>query len=296
MITETPIKDFNSKLKNSSLNYPQCECGKCPKMFFNFLAVASRQSGKTYTITKLIKHYEDHTIQDNDGNISKIRTFVISPTVDANPILKSLKSIDEDDIYDVYTDDNLQDILNKVTAMKEESLEYTKYKSAYLKYMRLKVNEIHKLSDDELHLLTSHNFENYKTLPVPKWGERPISFVLLDDILGSRALTTSKRSVLMNAFIKNRHHSICFFLCVQSMKGIPKEIRLNSSVFFLGRFANKKMVLEDAYEEVSNALTMNEFEELYDYAINSSKYGSLLIDLTDGKRYLSGLDSMLEIK
>lgn len=91
--------------------------------------------------------------------------------------------------------------------------------------------------------------------------------------------------------------NVCCFVAVQSMRGLSREIRLNSSVFFLGKFANKKIVLEDMFEEVSNCISMQNFEQLYDHATNDTKYGSLIVDLThDEKRFLKGLDAVLEIK
>jgi hypothetical protein len=92
--------------------------------------------------------------------------------------------------------------------------------------------------------------------------------------------------------IKNRHMGICFAVLVQSIKAVPKNIRLNCSVFQLASFKNKKVILEDIYDEVSNVIGLDEFEELYDFATDKP-YGSLIIDTTNGKRFLSNLDSEL---
>ncbi len=60
--------------------------------------------------------------------------------------------------------------------------------------------------------------------------------------------------------------------------------------------ASKKVVLEDLYEEVSNVLTLEEFEELYDKA-TEEHYGSLIIDCSHkDKRFMRGLDTQLLIK
>ena len=60
-----------------------------------FTSVASR--GKTYNSVKLIKHYEDNKLIDNNGIIHPLRTIVISPTLDANLIFNNLKSLNESD-------------------------------------------------------------------------------------------------------------------------------------------------------------------------------------------------------
>jgi hypothetical protein len=100
----------------------------------------------------------------------------------------------------------------------------------------------------------------------------------------------------MNLFIKNRHHHLCCMFAVQSIKGLPKEIRLNTNVFFLGKFANTQTILPEFWEEVSNSISMDKLEELYSHCINSGKYGALMVDLTDGKKFLKNLDSFLEIE
>ena len=62
MITEIKLTGFNNKLKFDKLNYPQCNCGLCPKFYWNMLNIGARGSGKTYTICQMIKHYEKHKI------------------------------------------------------------------------------------------------------------------------------------------------------------------------------------------------------------------------------------------
>jgi len=121
-----------------------------------------------------------------------------------------------------------------------------------------------------------------------------IDIIILDELLGSDAFTRKTESVLTNDIIKNRHSGVCFALLVQSIKAFPKNIRLNCSVFQLAAFQNKKIILSDIYEEVSNVITLEQFEELYDFAI-SKVFGSLIIDTTNGKRFLSNLDSELFI-
>jgi hypothetical protein len=121
MIDEIPL-NFKFEPKNSKLNYPQCRCGKCPHFYWNLLSVASRGSGKTFNICKLIKHYEDNKLIDNDGVVHPLRTIIISPTLDANPIFKNLKSFDEADKYDFYSDDLLQTIIDDIK--KEKAVQY----------------------------------------------------------------------------------------------------------------------------------------------------------------------------
>ena len=130
MITENPISGFDNKLKYDKLNYPRCSCNKCPAFYFNMLSVAASCSGKTYTICKLIKHYELNKIVDKDGEIYPIRTILISPTVQANEIYKSLNSLDYDnDIYEEYNDGILLDIIEDIKEIKAESEAFKEYKN-----------------------------------------------------------------------------------------------------------------------------------------------------------------------
>lgn len=298
MIEEIPLNCFNHKLNNTKLNYPECNCGKCPKLYFNLLSIASRQSGKTYNIVKLLKHYEENKLVDSEGHIHPLRIILISPTSEANPIYKSLKSLDEKDIYEIYTDELLDNIIEDIKYKKQETDFYKEYVKAFKMLEKTPEAELSKLYDNHpeiFKILEKTDYANPKDIPQPKYYEYPINMIILDDLMGSGAFNNRSQSKLTNAVIKNRHLGICFAMLVQSLKSVPKNIRLNCSVFFLGKFANKKMILEDLYEEVSNVLKIEEFDELYSHA-TEEKYGSLIIDSTgSGKRFLKNWDVELVI-
>ena len=82
-----------------------------PAFYWNLLSVASRGSGKTYNIVKLLNHYEDIKLIDNDGIINPLRSIVISPTLDQTLIFNNLKLLDESDKHDKYNDELLQSIV-----------------------------------------------------------------------------------------------------------------------------------------------------------------------------------------
>lgn len=298
MIEEIPL-NFTFNPTNSKMNYPQCRCGQCPQFYFNLLSVASRGSGKTYNICKLIKHYEDNKLIDNDGNIHPLRTIVISPTLDQNQIFKNLKSLDESDTHEKFSDELLQGIVDDIKKNKEETEEYNKYVKAYEKVINIKENKMNdyfKKHPEIYDILKVHNFEDPDEIPQPKYLLSPVNIIVLDDLMATGAFTNKKLSSLTNNLIKNRHNGISFAILAQSVRSIPKNIRLNCNVFFVGKFASKKVVLEDLFEEVSNILTLEEFEELYDKA-TEEQYGSLIIDCSHkDKRFLRGLDTELILK
>ena len=300
MIEEVPL-NFEFNPKNSKLNYPQCSCKRCPQFYWNLLSVASRGSGKTYNIVKLISHYENNKLIDNDGRVHPLRTILISPTIDANPIFKNLKSLDETDIHDNYSDELLQEIVDDIKKNKEETEAYNKYIDAYKKVVNIKENKLNAFFEthpDIYDILKEFNFEDPDELPKPKYLVSPVNIVILDDLMGSAQAFSNKRaSVLTNNLIKNRHNGISFAILAQSVKSVMKNVRANCNLFFIGKFASSKIVTQDMYEQVSNVLTEEQFEELYAFCVKDNQYGSLIIDTTGKeKRFLCGLDTELIIK
>ena len=292
MIKEIAL-NFKFDPKNSKLNYPQCQCGKCPAFYWNLLSVASRGSGNTFNICKLIKHYQDNKLVDNDGLTHPLRTIVISPTLDANLIFNNLKSLAEEDKHDKFSDELLQSIIDQIKTDKEETETYQKYIQAYKKAMKIKeekLNDFFENNPEVYDILEKFGFDDPENIPQPKYLVSPVVIIVLDDLMATGAFTNKKLSSLTNNLIKNRHNGISFAILAQSVKSVPKNIRLNCNVFFIGKFASKKVILEDLYEEVSNILTPEQFEELYDKA-TEEQYGSLIIDSTHKtKRFLKGLD------
>jgi hypothetical protein len=295
VVVETKLEGFNNKLSFDKLNYPQCMCGKCPRFFWNGLHIGARGSGKTYTIVQMIKHYEKHKIM-KEGTEYKLRTHLISPTIQANEIYQSLDSLDMDkDAHENYSDKLILDIIDGIKERKQKYEDYLLYKKYYEKLMRTPESKLEKLYDenpDMFELLERHNYQHPSEIEHEN-GE--VNIIILDDLLGSDAFTRRTKSTLVNAMIKNRHIGVCFALLVQSIRAVPKNIRLNCSVFQLATFKNKEVILTDIYEEISNVIGIEDFEELYDHA-TAKPYGSLIIDTTNGKRFLSNFDYELSLR
>ena len=205
MIIEKKLEGFNNKLKFDKLNYPQCSCGKCPKFYWNMLNIGSRGSGKTYTICQMIKHYEKHKIM-KDGTEYKLRTHLISPTIQANEIYQSLDSLDmKKDAHDDYSDTLLLNIIDDIKTEKKEYEKYLLYKIYYKKFIKTPENKLDRLYDENpeiFHLLEEFNYIHPKDF---KHEPPKLNIIILDDLLGSDAFTKKTKSVLTNAMIKNRH-------------------------------------------------------------------------------------------
>ncbi len=149
MIIEKKLEGFNNKLVFDKLNYPQCSCGKCFQFYFNSLHIGARQSGKTHLVIQMIRHWEKNKIM-RDGVEYKIRTILISPTIQANQVYQSLESLDmKKDAYDDYSDKILLDILDDIKADKKRYDKYLLYKKYYEKFNKTPENKLDKLYDEE---------------------------------------------------------------------------------------------------------------------------------------------------
>lgn len=298
-IKEIELDGFKDKISNSKLDYPKSDNKNLFNLFFNYLGVASRGGGKTYNTVKIIKEYEKSKMISAQGE-HKIRTILISPTYDANKNLwANLKSLDENDIYDSYSEAILSNIIDGIKSIIDEVDVYNKYLYYYDLVDKTPKNEIEKLlkSNPEISfILKKFNYESpAKVKKYFRYTTKPITFLILDDIMGSSALNRKSENLLKYWLIKNRHIFTTFFILVQSIKSVPKDMRLNCNLFYLGKFSNKKSILNDLYEEVSSVLTENEFENLYDKAIGTD-HGALIIDLTGNKkRFYNNLEKELVI-
>jgi hypothetical protein len=301
MIKSKIIDGFQSKIGNSSLDYPKSSNPYLFKLFFNYLGVASRGGGKTYNLVKIIKEFENNDMRTNDGIKHQIRTILISPTYDANKSLfDNLTSLSPSDIYEEYTEETLKDIIEDVKGIIEEVKVFKEYKDAYetvQKTPKDKIKDLIREQPEVYETLKAYNFEKPSIVAADfRYTEKPITFIILDDLMGSDAFNRKHQSLLKYWLIKNRHIFTSFFILVQSMKSVPKDIRLNCNVFYVAKFSNKKVILNDLYEEVSSIMKPEEFENIYDYAINSNDYGALIIDNSgDKKRFYNNLEKEIFI-
>ena len=299
-IREIELDNFKDKINNSKLDYPKSDNKNLFNLFFNYLGIASRGGGKTFNTVKIIKEYENSKMISADGE-HKIRTILISPTYDANKNLwANLKSLDNNDIYEEYSEKTLKSIIDDIKEIIDEIDIYHKYISYYELIDKTPKNDIQsllKLNPEISFLLKKFDYESpSKVKKYFRYTTKPITFLILDDIMGSSALNRKSENLLKYWLIKNRHIFTSFFILVQSMKSVPKDIRLNCNLFYLGKFSNKKTIISDLYEEVSSVLTENQFENLYDKAINGNEHGALMIDLTGNKkRFYNNLEKELLI-
>ena len=261
-------------LKFDIKQYAQSPNEAIPRQYFFAAFCSPRGCGKTYSVCQLIKAYEkDPPVNPETNDKAKIKTFVISPTYDQNDAFKSLKSIEDENVYRTYDNNVLEDILAKLKAHKDERDQYEKELAVYKKYAKMqKETDIDKLKPEELFLLEKIDFQ-----PPEKVDEYSF-FLVVDDMLGSKMFSTGKNP-FVQLCIKNRHHRLNIIILSQHLKAVPKSLRGNVNVFWIGRFGSRS-ILPDLYEETASALcTEKEFEELYD-AATEGKHGALVVDFT----------------
>lgn len=276
-VTETPLKgDIVPLPKSAQKKYPTT-IKMLPQNFHVSAFCGARSSGKSWKCCQLLYLYQLHGYTDpTNGDKCCQRIILISPTYLANEhLFKPLKHLAPDDIHQTYSEQLLQDIIANI---KEEADATEKYleEKAMLKKIS-KVRRIEDLTEEMLEFLEWYD----GNLPEPKYKTRCVTHLVLDDLAGSGCYTNKSKSALTNRVILNRHIRTNFYILVQSCKAIPKTIRNNVSVWYLYRFCNTKMVLDDLYIEVSRLVTEDQFTALYDYA-TTPDHGVLIVDLTGG--------------
>lgn len=264
------------ELKFKKSSYAQSKNLSLPRQYFVMAAIAPRGVGKTYSTCQLLKAYEDSPPIDSDGNRQGVRIFVISPTFQANECFKALKNLDEDDVYGTYSEGVLKEILEKIEHENEETKKYQEAVKRWKRFQKAKRPE--DLSQEDLLWLDMNDFEPPET---PKYPHGVSNFLVVDDMVGS-SVYKQGQNPFTNLLLKNRHHRINIVLLAQSLKSIPRTVRGNVSVWWIGRFGTRSH-LPDLYEECGSALCReDQFEELYD-AATQDQHGALVIDFSQPK-------------
>lgn len=277
-IIEKKLKYLNNILPKVNKKPPPRSINpELTPMYFSAMFIGAKNSGKTYGLVKLLKNYEEHPIKDHEGHSLPTRIILFCPTghSEANPIYKTLQHLDEDDIIVQFTEDVLLEKLNSIEKDKQDIEDYNNYINTWKIF--IKHENVNVLTPEQLIILSKYDFMEPEHIPKPKYKYPPVVFMILDDLIGSNECFKKGHSVIGNLTIKHRHFGINLIFTSQNPKSIGCIIRNNIDIYILYRFANIKMVLEKIYEEVSNIITEQQFEELYKHATNEP-YHALVID------------------
>lgn len=263
-------------LKYKSTAYPQSPNPALPRQYFVGAFIGPRGQGKTYAACQLIRAFEESPPRNPDGTAQDLRTFAISPTYDANECFRALKSLDEKDVHRSYNSGVLQGILDSIEEEKEATERYREEMRIYRKWQ--KTRRVEDLKNAELLFLDENDFEPPEP---PRYPNGVSNYLMVDDMIGT-SIYTSGRNPFTNLLLRNRHHRINILLMSQHLKAVPRSVRGNVSLWWVGKFGTRS-ILPDLYEEVGSALVSEpQFEALYDTA-TADQYGALVVDFSKPK-------------
>lgn len=278
MITETSLVNLDNKpLKVNKKKPPQSNNSDLPPLFFTSLFIGAKGTGKSYSLCKLLKFYENSDIIDNDGNKRQIRSILFCPTAnsEANPVFKTLKSLDEDDIHTEYSDELLSEVLEQIKEEYETINNYNEYIKAYYKY----VKNYKSLNENELLILHSFNFAKPSEIEKPPFKYPRIIYIILDDLIGdAAAFKKNKGNILNKLVITHRHLQCNLIFTTQYIRAINPIIRANIDIFVLFKFASSKLLVEKIYPELSGLITEDKFIEAYEYATQGANDSLIIIN------------------
>lgn len=267
----------NKVVAHKKLVYPVPGDPNLPRLYPVCLFCGSRGSGKSYSIVKLLKMYEKARIWDKEtGDEVEQRIVLMCPSADSNPIFNSLRHLAKEDVHTLYSDDKLNAIIAEVKQDREDTRRYKEEMALYKKFMRARKES--ELTSEEMSRLA---IMGYNKPSPPKYPKGCVVHLILDDLVASPAMKTAGKSAVTNLVLRNRHCGMCVYIAAQAVKGCPKSIRLNASVFVLYKFCNAKTVMEDIYEEISGVMTPDQFLDAYTYA-TAEPHNALIIDMSGG--------------
>jgi hypothetical protein len=269
-IEETHINSLPSpEFKINKRKEPNSINPDLPPQFSSYLVVGSKNSGKTYAITQILKLFEENPIYDIHKKQLEQRIILFSPTAQAetNIIFKNLKNLNEEDIHLEYTDELLEEILADIKRNVDEVNEYEDYLKVFDKFN----NTTQDLTDEEYYLLYKNNFE-----PIEE-RRHIITHIIFDDLIGDKnTFKKARDSGLVKLLLKHRHLYTNIYITTQYINAIQPIIKNNIDVFCLFKYANLDEILVKFYPSVSGIMKKEQFKEVYLYA-TKEKFNFLTI-------------------
>ena len=259
-----------------------------PKLHQAQIIVARRGQFKTTAVSNQLRMYKE------TGTMDKI--IIVSSTFKSNRAILEQLNIDPEDVYEDPDQPGLvQEIIDKVEALRDDFLRWRRLKAEYENVIkRMKQGYI---PDDETLLSLYNTNTNTFELPRPtyecyKKGRPPVVAVVFDDVLGSKVL--NDRS-LISLTQRHRHIApfskqdnvpynavgVSLYFLVQSFKsqnGLNRSIRNQATSALIGRCKDAKE-LKDIAESFSGEIDPETFMKVHHEATKDSPHHFLLVDL-----------------
>ncbi len=279
MIIEEVIENLPTPLfKIKKKEEPMSKNLNLPPLFFSCLIVGSKNSGKSYAMTSLLKMFEENPIFDINGKELNQRIILFSPTAlnTNNAVFKNLKYLKEEDIHLEYSDELLEDILDELSINIEDVNRYENFMKVLNKYN--KTNE--ELTDEEYWIIYNH--QNISPIEEKR---HTVTHICFDDLIGDKeAFKKSRDGGLIKFLLKHRHLYTNIFITTQYINAITPIIKNNIDIFCLFKYANINDILKKFYPSVSGIILEEQFKELYLY---STKEKFNFLSIITGKGYLN---------
>lgn len=303
-VIEKKIK-VNMKIRPfKKYNPPQANNPFLPPLWFSLLSSSAKNSGKTYNIIQLLTAYENSGFTQ-EGEKCEMRTIWYSgstATSKNNAIIRTLKSLDPDDIHNIDSGSIgiLKEVYDECLQEKQDIEKYMEYEAAWKRWKEVGEDKLDAL---ELLILDEKDFVHYNKLEdKPKYKRPRVVFMIWDDVLGNPLIFSYKKDNWINkTIIRHRHDAedlvpVNMILISQNFKSVSTIVRKNCDLFVLLKNANKKKLLENITEEVGGVVGMDDLLKLYDHAMKE-EYGALVVSIhpADKVRFRQSWDKELTL-
>ena len=257
--------------------------------FFNGLLCGSRGMGKSVLGLELLENLKPFYT----------KYYVISPTIKTDKKVRTFfEGLENDEMkveyFDELNEKNLEIIL---TDLKTDIELWKKYMKIVTLIQKVKKNGTKNLNDEELgEIMDLLMFDDEEDLKLDDLDNildafpdfimneyPPMSMMWIDDCFGCKLLTKSQGSNIFTQYwIKHRHYFCSNMIMVQSISGVPRAIRSNTTLFCcFGVKSNKDR--DVLYSEVDNIFpNKNDFLDLMNQA-DKEDYGFVYVDCSSVK-------------
>ena len=278
------------------------------------LIIGTRGTGKSYTAAKIMLEAQKEKLF--------CVTYFITPTFDSNKAHWSQFNISEDNVF-YPSRDSIGLVLKRIEQDRDEFEDYLVEMELYNRFKRETQNKntIAKMENENLMeyinmgYVTTDGHINDRFIK-PEWKYKhisgkirpPTSLLIMDDVLGSTALSQSEaftKLCIMNRHIAplsepygDRQALGCSVMmlsqCYSTRQGIPKSCRENATDLIM--FKNKqKDAMKKIKDELAGAIDEEQFEQAYIYATDG-KHDNLTISFNPScptKRFRKNLNEYI---
>ena len=260
-----------------------------PNLHGIVIANGKRGSGKSQSLTNLIRMYKEHYKDD-------MRVIIVSTTAGSNYKLLSQLGVKREDIFSD-PDDSIPEKLIKIAEdERDDFLEWehlNQYYDEFIKNMKNPYFQDIKFIDE--YMLNYYNpLTNQFERPKPKYqrylrGKTPILMTFMDDLQQCKVLSTNKKA--LNMFLRHRHIGemppprggavgMTLLVATQTFKsngGLNKAIR-NNCTQMLQFTCKDGSEIKQVAEAFSGEVDVDTFYQLYNEATDEP-HSFLFIDL-----------------